>query len=257
MRQLPAEPYYCWQSSYRIYLLRRQVRKKEGDRTKRNKRGKTLSFKAKAVILSITELILVSVCGSIAYLQSKSDTVVNTFTYGKLVEGEFKLLEHEAVLQADGSYKLTETEVLRNEYKVVPGCELPKDPFIKVTVTEKAYLFLVVCDSLPKEVSWNIDTDNWEALTHEEGKQVSFDGKNPVYVYKGNGASRDNLIPANTELNADNTNIIFNQKILVPEGFNVSDIQAGNDELRFAAYLVQADTFENALAAWRATFGKQ
>ena len=96
-------------------------------------------IKSKLVIIVISILSICSflVGTSVAWLSSKTDEVINTFTYG------------------DINIKIEETDTndndnneFTNEYKMLPGNKITKDP--KVTVlanSEDSYLFVEIKES--------------------------------------------------------------------------------------------------------------
>ena len=95
-------------------------------------------------------LLFCVVGGTIAWLKTQTDAVVNTFTAG------------------DIDITLTETD---REYKMVPGTTIAKDP--KVTVeadSEDCWLFVKVdkTDNFDSFMTYAI-ADGWEALSGEDG----------------------------------------------------------------------------------------
>lgn len=126
-------------------------------------------------------LIVALLCGLIggAYAKYvKQDTREGTVTI-KANLGTIELLEHEAEKQDDGSYKLLgvnnglcdgtdhthmdgTTSREGNTYKLLPGLDIPKDPFVRITgkTPIEAYVFI--------EVVTNIDTDNKDMTTDKD-----------------------------------------------------------------------------------------
>lgn len=124
-----------------------------------------------------------------------------TFT-AKLAES-VTLQEHKANRQPDGSYELDENStVAEMEYTLIPGLDVPKDPY--VTIINKtpidSYLFVEVCPILPvidgqDVIEFSVDTEHWLKL--------DITGKNggTVYVYTTNGSEPavvDENVPAET-----------------------------------------------------------
>lgn len=86
------------------------------------------------IALAIVLVIAMSVTGTLAYLTANTGAVTNTFTVGKVFDEEdsdthknFELLEH-GITGKPGEYTLTAEEVSGNEYTVMPGVNIPKDP---------------------------------------------------------------------------------------------------------------------------------
>lgn len=143
---------------------------------------------------------------------------------------DIKVLEHEVELITDKTeavendrvYKLNEkNEVEKFTYSVVlPGVDLPKDPFIKIEgVPEVTYeLYITVDDSkLPDTVTYEIDTEKWTETP--EGSKT--------YKYKG-------VIDSNFD--GKNIYILKNNEIKVSEKYSET-----NFSLAFEAKLVQID----------------
>ncbi len=108
-----------------------------------------------ALVLAVFALMLGSVFGTLAWLTAESDTVTNTFTTSNIT--------------------VTLKETTGTEYKMVPGCEIRKDPEVTVaTGSEPCYLFVKL------EKFSNFDTyltyetaDGWTLLEDETGTSVS------------------------------------------------------------------------------------
>lgn len=143
---------------------------------------------------------------------------------------DIKVLEHEVELITDKTeavendrvYKLNEkNEVEKFTYSVVlPGVDLPKDPFIKIEgVPEVTYeLYITVDDSkLPDTVTYEIDTEKW--TEPPEGSKT--------YKYKG-------VIDSNFD--GKKIYILKNNEIKVSEKYSET-----NFSLAFEAKLVQID----------------
>ena len=93
--------------------------------------------------------------------------------------GTITLQESKAVRMDDGRYTLVETETVGNTYVLIPGLNIPKDPYI--TVTDKseidAYLFVEVVDNTNGAIRWRI-AEGWTLLDGVVGKH-----NGSVYVY--------------------------------------------------------------------------
>ncbi len=107
-----------------------------------------------ALVLAVFALMLGSVFGTLAWLTAESETVTNTFTTSDIT--------------------VTLQEKTGTEYKMVPGCEIGKDPKVTVaTGSEPCYLFVQL------EKFSNFDTyltyeraDGWKQLEDEKGASV-------------------------------------------------------------------------------------
>ncbi len=104
-------------------------------------------------IIAVALVICVSIGGVLAYLTATTNEVVNTFTVGNI--------------------NLDLTETTGNQYKMVPGQPITKDP--KVTVkanSEESYVFVKVTKSTNAKfddyMTYDI-ADGWTALTGGTG----------------------------------------------------------------------------------------
>lgn len=132
-------------------------------------------------------LILGAGIGSIAakYVYSQKLEARVTFT-AKLADN-LLLQEHEAVRRPDGSYILNDTllptdDKTGNTYELLPGLDIPKDPYVQVVnkTPIRAYLYVEVveeADALHKAIEYKMNPA-WQNL-NMEGKHG---GK--LYVYK-------------------------------------------------------------------------
>lgn len=101
-------------------------------------------MKARKILVSLAALALVvaiSIGGTLAYLTSKTDTVTNTFTIGKVT-----ITLDETKVTPDGVKDATSTKrVTENSYKLMPGHEYMKDPAVTIKAdSEPAYVRMLV-----------------------------------------------------------------------------------------------------------------
>lgn len=139
------------------------------------KRG---SFKTFIMILAVALIICGVVGGTVAWLISKTEPLVNTFTYGDINI----TLEETETDDGDGNNNT-------NTYTMIPGNKITKDP--KVTVledSEDAWLFV----KLDKSTDPNFDqfmeyeiADGWTVLDGADGvyyREVSKSDSNTEYT---------------------------------------------------------------------------
>lgn len=165
--------------------------------------------------IALLALVLVIGCvagGTVAWLVATSDTVTNTFTYGKI------------------DITLTETE---RTYNIVPGVALAKDP--KVTVkagSEDCWLFVKVGQPIAfaDGVSYGI-ADGWTKL--EDG----------VYYREVPKADTD------SEYYVLKNNEVTVSSALTKE--DIAKV-GGSPTLTFTAYAVQKENIPDAATAWKA-----
>ena len=187
-------------------------------------------MKKKATI-AVTALLLVlcfAIGGTLAWLKAETKPVVNTFTYG------------------DINIDLSETT--GDEYKMIPGNYITKDP--KVTVdanSEACWLFVKVekSDNYADYLANYTIADGWTAL----------DGVDGVYYREVN---------ADTAKAGTSYQVLKGDTVTVLDSVKKSDLDAFKngtvDEptLTFTAYAVQLDGFnattntaaKNAALAW-------
>ena len=97
--------------------------------------------------------------------------------------GTIELLEHKAERQNDGSYILDpKEEVNENSYIMLPGLDIPKDPFVRIKEKSpiRAYVYVEVLNTLSDSaLTFEVDTydstdnpgGNWIELTGITGKK--------------------------------------------------------------------------------------
>lgn len=120
-----------------------------------------VNMKPLALIMALVLLVGGVIGGTVAWLIATPDPVVNTFTYGDI---NIELEETDTQLDGDNNSNT-------NEYKMIPGEKITKDPVVTVKAgSEGMYLFVKL------EKSSNFDTfmeyevaEGWTALSGVEG----------------------------------------------------------------------------------------
>ena len=183
------------------------------------KSSRGVSSKMLIVLLALVLMIGCAVGGTVAWLTAKTDSVVNTFTYG------------------DINIELTETT--GKDYKIIPGVDIAKDP--KVTVeagSEDCWLFVEVKESgefVSGKVTYAI-SDGW---TKGDGTDIPAN----VYYRVYSATATDTIF-----------DILKDNEVTVSDTLTKADIQniTTNPTLTFTAYAVQKDNMATAAAAWAA-----
>ena len=190
------------------------------------------SFRGLMLVLALALIVGVAGGATFAWLTAKSDTVVNTFTYGDI--------------------NITLAESTGDAYKIIPGVDITKNP--KVTVkagSEACWLFV------------KVDEANWPTLTYGEGenavRKVNYgiadgwtkgDGTNiPANVYYREVAANDA---------AQEFPVLKDNKITVSDTLTKIDINeklTGTPKLSITAYAIQKDGMDTAAKAWAAIPG--
>lgn len=184
---------------------------------KKANRRRSVGMKTFVAMLALVLVIGCAVGGTVAWLVSSTNAVVNTFTYGDI--------------------NITLTETTGNDYKIIPGVNIDKDP--KVTVkkdSEACWLFVEVKEEgtfVANKVTYSID-GGW---TKGDGTKIPAD----VY-YRAVDA-----VKADTDFA-----VLKDNKIYVSEELSKSDIKSitAQPKLTFTAYAVQKDGIADVDTAW-------
>ena len=192
---------------------------------KKANRRRRVGMKTFAAMLALVLVIGCAVGGTVAWLVSSTDPVVNTFTYGDI--------------------NITLSETTGNDYKIIPGVNIGKDP--KVTVkkdSEACWLFVKVEKAgtfVANKVTYSIAT-GWtqgdgtnipENVYYREVEAVTADTS--YYVLQGSTEYPNGVVTVSEELTKA----------------EVNSITAENQpKLTFTAYAVQKDGIADAGTAW-------
>lgn len=164
------------------------------------------------ILLLVTAVGLIGAQGIRAKYVTTVSVQGNVSFSANLAES-MSLYEHKANRLTDGSYELTEDKVgtvidpgtgnltddLGNEYQVMPGVDIPKDPQIAIQGKSAldSYLYVEIADSLQMsnasdEVKSTIQyqlTDNWKKLDGVTGPNGTSLNPTSVYVYTKGGTA--------------------------------------------------------------------
>ena len=122
--------------------------------------------KSAALVLALSLLAGSAIGSTIAWLTSAPEKVTNTFTVGKI------------------EIELTETT---EEYKMIPGWTIDKDPVVTVKAgSEDAWVFVVVTEenNLDGYIAYEVDLNNWTKLDEYDN----------VYYTKATDIKKDRVI---------------------------------------------------------------
>lgn len=184
------------------------------------RRRRSVSGRAFVTLLALVLVFGCAVGGTFAWLTAKTDAVVNTFTYGDI--------------------NISLAEATGNDYKIVPGVNIRKDPKVTVTAgSEACWLFVKV-----EEENWPTfkETDNRTAKIAYEIESGWTELENGVY-YREVGAAA-----ADTSFEVIKGNLITVSENLTKD--EVKDIVTVHPKLTFTAYAVQKDGVADAATAW-------
>ena len=199
-------------------------------------------------------LVCISVGATVAYLTA-TDTVTNTFTVGQVA---ITLDEAKVDMYGDAVTSAARTD--ENTYKLIPGHKYTKDPTVHFAAgSEASYLFVKVENDIADiedvypyaegesgTIAQQILANEWTLLS----------GYTNIY-YKEVDANtttnnRDYPVFAGFKVKGDAAVEAFAPSVSTdPDGESV-DVPK---KVTVTAYAVQADGFDDAKAAWDATFG--
>lgn len=206
-----------------------------------------MKTRTKVLLLTLCAVLLVvsTVFATMAFLTS-TDTVTNTFTFGRI-----EITLDEATVGTDGEITdgadRNQTTGRRdtNTYHLIPGHLYTKDPTIHVSnESEDCWLFVKIENGL-KDIIAEVTIEN--QMTNNNGWTL-INETNNIYAYR-DVVSKNAHIPVFDEFKLKND----------------ADVQNyGEAKIVVTAYAVQADGFnlptktaiENATDAWNATFGE-
>lgn len=108
-------------------------------------------------------------------------------TFTARLAQELQLLESKAVAIQDdpkSNYKLTEETVRSNTYELMPGVDIPKNPYVRITGKSPipAYLFIEVVDQTNSAIEISLRPE-WFPLT---GEGIVPQNGGTVYYYNDN-----------------------------------------------------------------------
>ena len=182
------------------------------------KRRHSVSGKMFVTMLAVVLLVGCIIGGTVAWLTDQTEPITNTFTYGDI---NIELWEETG-----------------NNYKIVPGVNIKKDP--KVTIkggSEPCYVFVKVDENgtfVKDKVTYRMSV-LWTKLEGVEGVD------NVWYIEQG-GVVNPQTVP----ILANDHQIIVSKDLTKDE---IKSITA-NPTLTFTAYAVQKEGSNNAAEAW-------
>lgn len=209
------------------------------------KKFRELSGKLVVAMLAVTLLIGCAIGGTVAWLTAKTDAVVNTFTYGDINIDLWETADglHDAKKIAEQEGYIVKS---RDDFKIIPGVDLPKDPRVTVKAgSEACWLFIKVEESgtfVESKVTYSIimGKDGWTKLT-------GVSGVDNVYYREVEA------IPAEQGAVSYAYPILVGDKVTVSNTLtkeDISKLSSKTASLKFTAYAVQKDAAQTAAAAW-------
>ena len=186
-------------------------------------RRRSVSSRAFIALLALVLVIGCVAGGTVAWLVATSDTVTNTFTYGKI--------------------NIDLTETTGTSYKIIPGTNIAKDPKVTVAAdSEACWLFVKVEETgtfVADKVTYAI-ANGW---TQGDGTEI------PSNVYYREVSAEDAKTGVNYYVLAGNATYP-NGVITVSETLTKENIPTANPTLKITAYAVQQENIADAATAW-------
>ena len=191
----------------------------------KNKTNRTVSIKIAALIAAIVLVIGCTAGGTVAWLVSKPDPIVNVFTVGNI------------------NAELAET---KKEFKIVPGVEIAKDPVATVKAkSEDCYLFVQLTEA------------NWPTFTEADNttRKVEYE------IAKGWTKLEDGVYyreVAKSDTEDQNFHVLQDDKVTVSSTLTKENADAitGTPKLTVAVYAVQKEGMGSAADAWKTAMAK-
>lgn len=228
--------------------------------------------KAFSLLLAVLLVLGCSIGATLAYLTATTNEVTNTFTVGKvsITLQEHKYDANKNELKTDtvkDTVNQDGTTTPANSYKLIPGKNMPKDPFVTVEAnSEKCWLFVAVEEESNKlssgiendvvQYSVKTGTDGWNSFV---GTEYNFKDGVSVYYRVVNTATTDQniyVLEPNGECEIDG-----HENGCVTVNADVTDEVTDAPSLTFTAAAIQYDGLEPAttggdaeLAAAKAAF---
>lgn len=155
------------------------------------KKTKFRAYLRRLIILALILLAMLSV--AVGRYMTTIEAGGGTVTVNARLANSLAVQESKAVRQADGTYKLDDKTIVNsNEYYLIPGVDIPKNPYVVIEgkTPIPAHLYLTV---------QNVTN---EAITYELHDCWVRQGSSNTYVYCADGTTP-------TEITADPDQVIY------------------------------------------------
>lgn len=186
-------------------------------------------------LLIVPVLLVVALLGFVIGKYVTTIESNNTVTFTATLAADVRLQESKVTRNEDGSYKTTDETITSGtqEYILIPGLDVPKDPHIVITGKTEipAYLFIEVVDTTPNAaLRYNL-TDTWIKTTLRTPKVTGA----TLYVYSKDGTSPTSIIEDH-----DKISILQDDTFYVDQSLKDGD---SSNSLTFYAYLEEASVY--------------
>ena len=190
----------------------------------KSKTNRTVSIKIAALIAAIVLVIGCTAGGTVAWLVSKPNPIVNVFTVG------------------DINAELTETaKTETTEFKIVPGVDITKNPVATVEAkSEDCYLFVQLTE------------ENWPTFTFTEAGSTA---RKVEYTIANDWTE---LEGAKSDTEVQSFHVLQGDKMTVSNTLTKQEANAitAQPKLTVAVYAVQKEGMGSAADAWKTAKAK-
>lgn len=213
--------------------------------------------RALLLLASAVLLVSLSVGATLAYLTSTTDTVVNTFTVGKvgitLDEADVDEYGNQLYVENEAGETVKADRVITNTYKLLPGHTYIKDPTIHIDDdSEESYLRVKISftNAAASDALFSFDQNDPAAATIFTGFDAS---KWTVVENTLADGVRTYVLNYNTTINGDTADIVLFTHVVVPGDLTNAEIDTlAGTNMNIVAYAIQKDGFDTAADAWEA-----
>jgi hypothetical protein len=205
----------------------------------RNKQIVPIVAIALSAVVLLTGIILIVSSGTKAKYKETVHAGDVAVTVNANLASLLEVKEHQAVRGDTGEYSLSSgTEVTSNSYVLMPGVDIPKDPFVRVTGKTEipAFLYIEIVDGTVWSTanqrfeykigdtlvySYSIDTANWKRIEQYSDRKIFVyaPGGTETPVTDADDLSHINILAPVSQANA--------ATIVVSSGFDPETVSAG------------------------------
>ena len=193
--------------------------------------------KTLTIVMAMVLVAAVAVTGTLAYMSTQSGTVTNTFTFGNM-----SITLKESPVDDNGK-KVAGDLVDKNDYKVIPGAEVDKEPIVTVNAnSESCWVYVGIQNNLfiddGKTTTEVADYTKYIGTDWVKVEDAALAAKHvAVYKYKTFVANSD----TDTQLPAVFTNVKFDGEKITLD--NIDALQ--NKTLVIKAYAHQSESLDS------------
>jgi hypothetical protein len=232
-------------------------------------------MKNKKIIIFVTAMVLVfaMVTGAtFAYLTTQASKVTNTFVSGGF--GKIELREFKDDGNNDAIDWFTGSSAKTNQYTVVPGVNINKNPTVKFTFDDTtpitdAYIFVTIeYDTSNANYNWRYTTgrqliakvngtdsltvniaNTWYVVSSTNGKIVLCYGSSSAAQTRSANLGETKIF---ANLDGSTNKTIAVSSAMTEDMCEKMNTNKAKYSLNISAYAIQSETFNSASAAWTA-----